>query len=239
MTDTARTLAEIKTLLANNSTGAISAQDLRDVVESIAHPLEGEGFLGSSYVRSSGFGVSTAAVTLTAHPTSYGTAVIAPWGANRPNGSEIRRGRDLLSASFSLDGADETNAYGLDIDAGNALMLEPGVWFVDTVISASGMSGLIPAWAYFDQAQYDPDWAGTPDGTESWWYDGWYNPMSVVTAPLPANATSGVYTSVRTLSWVINDSDEPKPFIFVMYTLPGRTTNLTTTGFGFAYYKVS
>ena len=44
MTDTARTLAELKTLLADNATQAISAQDLRDAIESVAVPIEGSGF---------------------------------------------------------------------------------------------------------------------------------------------------------------------------------------------------
>lgn len=44
MTDTARTLAEVKALLADNTTGQISAQDMRDVVESIVDPVAGGGF---------------------------------------------------------------------------------------------------------------------------------------------------------------------------------------------------
>jgi hypothetical protein len=39
MTDTARTLAEVKALLADNSGRNISAQDMRDVVESLANPI--------------------------------------------------------------------------------------------------------------------------------------------------------------------------------------------------------
>lgn len=41
MTDTARTLAQIKTLLGDNNTGQISPQDMRDVVESIVDPVPG------------------------------------------------------------------------------------------------------------------------------------------------------------------------------------------------------
>lgn len=42
--DTARTLAAIKTLLADNTSGDISPQDMRDVVESIVNPVPDGGF---------------------------------------------------------------------------------------------------------------------------------------------------------------------------------------------------
>jgi hypothetical protein len=42
--DTARTVAQIKALLADNATGAISPQDVRDLVESIVDPVAGGGF---------------------------------------------------------------------------------------------------------------------------------------------------------------------------------------------------
>ena len=48
MTDTPRTLAAIKALLADNATQAISAQDLRDAIESIANPLPRGGFIESA-----------------------------------------------------------------------------------------------------------------------------------------------------------------------------------------------
>lgn len=44
MTDTARTVAELKALFASNSAGDIDAQDLRDLVESLANPVAGGGF---------------------------------------------------------------------------------------------------------------------------------------------------------------------------------------------------
>jgi hypothetical protein len=47
MTDTARTLTAIKTLLADNANGAISPQDVRDGIESIVNPVVGGGFPGS------------------------------------------------------------------------------------------------------------------------------------------------------------------------------------------------
>jgi len=42
--DTARTLAAIQALFADNSTGGISAQDLRDAMQSVATPVIGGGF---------------------------------------------------------------------------------------------------------------------------------------------------------------------------------------------------
>lgn len=44
MVDTARTKAAITALLADNSSGAISPQDLRDALESIVSPVAGGGF---------------------------------------------------------------------------------------------------------------------------------------------------------------------------------------------------
>lgn len=44
MTDTPRTHAEIQALFANNTSGQISPQDLRDFVESVANPVSGGGF---------------------------------------------------------------------------------------------------------------------------------------------------------------------------------------------------
>jgi hypothetical protein len=43
MTDTPRTLAQIKAAFANNSTGDISEQDMRDFVESLVNPVAGGG----------------------------------------------------------------------------------------------------------------------------------------------------------------------------------------------------
>lgn len=53
MVDTPRTLAEVKALLADNTTGDISPQDLRDLVESIADPVLEGGLdrVGVSVVR--------------------------------------------------------------------------------------------------------------------------------------------------------------------------------------------
>jgi hypothetical protein len=44
MTDRARPLARIKALLADNTSGNISPQDMRDTVESIVNPVVGGGF---------------------------------------------------------------------------------------------------------------------------------------------------------------------------------------------------
>jgi hypothetical protein len=44
VTDTARTLAAVKALFADNGAGAISAQDARDLIESIVNPVAGGGF---------------------------------------------------------------------------------------------------------------------------------------------------------------------------------------------------
>lgn len=44
MVDTARTKAALQTLLADNTSGDISPQDLRDLMESISAPVDGGGF---------------------------------------------------------------------------------------------------------------------------------------------------------------------------------------------------
>lgn len=49
MTDTSRTVEELKALLAENTSGNISSQTMRDVVESIANPVPGGGFESVTY----------------------------------------------------------------------------------------------------------------------------------------------------------------------------------------------
>jgi len=59
MPDTPRTVSELKSLFADNSTGEISAQDLRDFVESVAEPVDTK--LGQYVVARFNIGAQNAA----------------------------------------------------------------------------------------------------------------------------------------------------------------------------------
>lgn len=54
MPDTPRTVSELKTIFASNASGDISAQDMRDLVESLANPVAGglNRFIGFQYLAS-------------------------------------------------------------------------------------------------------------------------------------------------------------------------------------------
>jgi hypothetical protein len=68
MTDTARTLAAIKALLADNTTENISPQDVRDAIESIANPVDNGG-LGPVMGGYFGTPSDPGNVTITGTPT--------------------------------------------------------------------------------------------------------------------------------------------------------------------------
>lgn len=246
MTDTPRTLEELQTILADNATRSISAQDLRDLMISIAQPIPGAGFLGAKPYESISFAnTSGAAVTLPNNGATYGDIVVAPYGSNRPGGAEARRGRDLISASYSLAGSDPTSAYGVDVDAGNAFMLETGVWRVDTLIQAASPgfdwpgAGFPPINAYFDQVSYNPDFSGALDGTEPFYQPAWFNPATVdYQLPIPSYATSK-YRTLWTSFVIVQDSPDPQPFALYMYTSPGWSSDVATTFYGVYLQKES
>ena len=75
MTDTARTLAAVKALLADNTSGAISPQDIRDFLESIVDPTPGGGFgsVEERFLRTYCF---PPAVPVMYHSTGSGTPVL-------------------------------------------------------------------------------------------------------------------------------------------------------------------
>jgi len=77
MTDTARTLSAIKELLADNTTGQISPQDVRDAIESIANPIAGGGFDRPVNVLLADWTLAVA--------SGSGAAVSAKLGATAPN----------------------------------------------------------------------------------------------------------------------------------------------------------
>ena len=186
MTDTPRSLEDMLDLLADNNTNAIRAQTLRDLAVSIANPIPGDGFLGANLTDSMFAANCAASVTLVNGGASYGTTKVAPYGTNRPGGTELHRGRELLSDSYTLDGSDPTSAYGVDVDAGNAFLLEPGAWHAVSYLIISGgvtFSATIfpPALCYVDQVAWDPDFSGPYDGSVPWMWAGFYNPVFATT----------------------------------------------------------
>lgn len=75
MADTQRTKSALATLFADNTTGAISAQDLRDFLESM-HPADGEYYVSSAAATSisvSGTYVKVAGTTSTVHTPNHFT----------------------------------------------------------------------------------------------------------------------------------------------------------------------
>lgn len=242
MTDTPRTWAELQTLFADNASGAISPQDLRDGFASVAQPIVGGGFPGAVPYQSVGWVSTSASVTLVANPTGYGDTGVAPFGSNRPNGIEARRGRDLLSPTYSLAGTDPNSAYAVDVDAGNAFMLEPGVWRANGFINVAGFdwpgTGIPPAVGYIDQVALDSTFSGPHDGSEPFIYAGFYNPVFADLAQVYAPLDTGQYRSVNYIQLLVNDRDTPQPFALYLFTTPGQTTNVTTDGYGAIFWKV-
>jgi len=232
MTDTPRTLDEILTLLADNTSRAISAQDLRDfAVSAMQRNYEGFGWRNAA-----------ANLTLTAHPTNYGTTVVAPFGVNRPGGAETGGGTSYLDPDYELAGSDPASAYGVDVDAGNAIMLPPGKWRVATVArDGTGVakdSDPIPHFsAYLDQVAFDPDFDGALDGSEPFMYQSFFNPMMVENAQTIVDGDGLIVTYWATYT-VVNDTPDPQPFAMYLYTLPGRTTNVALNFYGFTVMRV-
>jgi len=244
MTDTPRSLEDMLDLLADNNTNAIRAQTLRDLAVSIANPIPGDGFLGANLTDSMFAANCAASVTLVNGGASYGTTKVAPYGTNRPGGTELHRGRELLSDSYTLDGSDPTSAYGVDVDAGNAFLLEPGAWHAVSYLIISGgvtFSATIfpPALCYVDQVAWDPDFSGPYDGSVPWMWAGFYNPV-FATTPMPfINGNSGKYTAVVADNFFINDSDEPQAYAAYMYTTPGQMSDVTLVGYGVQLWKAA
>lgn len=229
MTDTARTVAALKALLADNTTGSISAQDVRDVVESIVSPVLRGGFaqpyrpepLRDRYavfaftpdpgnyltLPATGSGAwSTEAMVLPLAPATPG--FVTAWSFD-PQG--------WYDPDYFLDGSDPRNTWQVTYPAGSAVMLPPGAYittlnyqFTPTV-DISGMDRTLVA--YFDQIEFDANIA--PPFTSDWIYEAYYNPLIQISNPdwgsTRAGASIGGVTGL-----FVNDSLAAKPFGIVM-----------------------
>jgi hypothetical protein len=110
MVDTPRTLAQVQALLADNASGNISPQDIRDMVMSIADPTPGGGFgLGYPGTAMGARAVSTNVATDTYVYPTWNQAVVDPLGM-------------IQSSSIST-------MFGT-LTAGTWLRVPSGVWAV-------------------------------------------------------------------------------------------------------------
>ena len=134
MTDTPRTLAQIKAMFANNSTGDISEQDMRDFVESLVNPVTGGGFeerVSQAYPgcdavvgRYNGAGQVV--------PNGYGASV--PWTPGGP-----------LDVLYDPSGLIQTDSYfsdywGFTFPPYSWAKLPQGVWLVNA-LTTWGVNG--------------------------------------------------------------------------------------------------
>ncbi len=116
MADTARTLAALITLLGDNSSGAISAQDLRDMLESLV-PDHGEMYISSSSeltiaAKDTWYPEETATWTLeNAHHFSMGTN-----GRLQYDGHETRIFIVVASISMTAGGNSKVFEWGIGVD---------------------------------------------------------------------------------------------------------------------------
>lgn len=109
MPDTVRTLSALQTLLANNTTGAISPQDLRDAVISGVGYAYGRSTTTSITLTADDIvvvaGESGTAITLTlplASAQPYKLYVVINGGATTPNVIIAPSGSDTISGETSL-----------------------------------------------------------------------------------------------------------------------------------------
>jgi hypothetical protein len=121
VTDTPRSLAEILTLFATNSTRDISAQDLRDAIVSIANPIPGGGFDGLVANKAQQLLSFQFSVPITV-PTSM---VTHPDLANAPDYAYDPMGA-IQSGSY------HSVSLGDDFGPGHWFKLPRGVWVVET-----------------------------------------------------------------------------------------------------------
>jgi hypothetical protein len=223
MTDTARSLAAIKALLADNSTAQISPQDLRDVVESIANPIPGGGFdadLTMDYFASS----HLPGLTLPGGGSPWGeTKMLSMGSTTNLNGLIDPSG--WLGTSFTSAASDPDNAWSVDIAARDAVLLPRGLyraeWFFgftagipESFTNATAVTGAI------DQATFDPDFSGPYDGSVPYlWrdyrggFDGdWYGKF-------PRYNVGGVWIAQVGSAVIVNDESDPKPFALFVGTV--------------------
>jgi len=227
MADTSRTLAEVKALLADNNSGEISPQDLRDMVESIVNPAPWGGMWPHRFVAFNTGLVSPAI------PVGNDDGVPLPLGsAGIANGLRTVNDNDgwvAAGEAFTLLGSDPTNSWGVTWPTGHVIMLPPGLYLVKSTVRWTSpyptysVSPTKYVGGYLDQARYDPNWPVYPaaghDGPGFHYWDYW-NGVTITASPqyyLPPTPNPG-WNFTQDVSYIIQDTDEAQPFVFAAYS---------------------
>lgn len=174
MTDTARTLAAIKALLADNTTRDISPQDMRDTVESIANPLRGGGL-----DRALGSGVDEIASFYTKTINFNTTSGVYYELEAAHSAQDVIDGWLYDPAGWLQSGAlaAEDDWYDTGLPAYTWIMLPPGFYMATAgAFWASDFGSSGESWNLalnirdirMDTPGFDP-WAGTPNYAAGMW----------------------------------------------------------------------
>jgi hypothetical protein len=193
MTDTARTLAAIKALLADNTTKDISPQDVRDLVESLANPVRGGG-------------LEVAKVVQGPHAISIYSGQASPWPKTIATGTDVEP--DIRAASDGIT-ADPRNMMqsGTYVSATFGETWGPGSW----VRAAVGL------WLFSFVVKWDGNTTGDREvsmgmmddrqntlGIDSfWWAPGYAQSMGFTPSRVPAATLSNglqVATSLQAVT---------------------------------------
>lgn len=224
MPDTARTEAELLSILADNSTGNISAQDLRDFTVSITDPVAGFPVNGELFGRTSYMmqvdapppGVAT--LPGAANEGTIGAVQLLPLDPTGPYWASYNvDGGGWAGNSYTLAANDPTNGWSIEITANSVLLLPTGLYMASAwCYWPVGIEGGIdvPVSLAFDQARFDPD--ATPAPGAPWVYDGYYG----ATTPIVGGRVQydGLRKSASTNTFVLNDKPTPQPYALFGYT---------------------
>jgi hypothetical protein len=179
MTDTPRTRAELLTDFANNQNHGITAQKMRNLVESIATPVREDVLDPVKMSTDTTLQIFTNVISGTNRPKAGATGA-GSWSDPIQVGVTLTQMRDQLGVwqngvvydwasgpdawidkDYHIDAANPRNSYGgygLDLDS--AFMLPPGVFdvYVYAVFTPAidwGQSFSRNVQLYFDQAEWD------------------------------------------------------------------------------------
>ena len=125
MADTMRSLATLATLLADNTSGAISAQDLRDAVLATVQPGHGEIYVSSSSATT----ISTADTWTEVSGTFTLSSPAMNWDMNTNGQLRYTGAADRvchIAASFSMTAAGNNKNISLGV-AKNGTVLTPSI----------------------------------------------------------------------------------------------------------------
>lgn len=246
MTDTPRTWAELQTLFADNASGAISPQDLRDGFASLADPVTDSGFDSvapplhmrrMTYLRNNAGGLS--GLSLAASGADTWTHVTNDYVFLPPDpslGNVLASSHDPAGwhdSGYSLSGAAARSAYGIDIPSGGALTLPTGMYeatcfvILDTELDTAGTQAIN---VYVDQMEYGNTFSYSAG--EPWIYEAYYAAQltgAPPATPYPDYTPAGGFTryngSVALGSGILcNDNPDPMPFNFVLSLFNTSTT---------------